>query len=368
MSNHTGQDIQIGPYRLDGQVLLAPMAGISDVPFRNLCHDFGVSLSVTEMTTSDTALWTSAKSRHRLQLNEIKGIRAVQIAGSEPLQMADAARAATELGAQIIDINMGCPAKKVCRKLSGSALLRDEELVKKILVAVVAATDVPVTLKTRTGWDKNLKNGVRIAQLAESVGIQALAIHGRTRACAFRGKAEYDTIRAIKNAVKIPIIANGDIDSPESASEVIRYTGADGIMVGRAARGKPWLLQQISDQLKKNIYAPPPSIETRRDIIIGHLDAMYRFYGEYTGVRVARKHLGWYLQELGEANQFRKIVVRAESSCLQMQLTKDFFRHRLQGEEAVTAHSSPPGVSHQWRKQKEQEYHPGNQTDRAKFN
>jgi tRNA-dihydrouridine synthase B len=346
--------LQIGPYRLGSRVLLAPMAGITDAPFRQLCEKYDAGLSVTEMTTADTRLWSTEKSRRRLRFHETNGIRAVQIAGSDAGQMARATRAIAEQGAQIIDINMGCPAKKVCRKLAGSALLRNETQVESILRAVVQATDLPVTLKMRTGWDSDNRNGVRIAKLAESSGVQAITVHGRTRACGFRGHAEYETIRAIKSSVAIPVIANGDIVSPGQAQAIIRYTGADGVMIGRASRGRPWLIKQISDHLSKKEFNPPPSIEARRDIILCHLDAMYRFYGEYTGVRVARKHLGWYLQGFDEAQELRQVALRTSTATSQMQVIRDFFSRCLKGEEAATAECSPPGVSHQWRKVKQQ--------------
>jgi tRNA-dihydrouridine synthase B len=317
--------VNIGPLRLSGTVLLAPMSGISDAPFRRLCLDFGASLTTTEMTTSDRKLWNSTKSRRRLDFSDLDGIRAVQIAGSDPGQMADAARGAVAQGAQIIDINLGCPAKKVCRKLAGSALLKDEDRVRRILTTVVDAVQVPVTVKMRTGWSPKHRNGVRVAQLAEQAGVLALAVHGRTRECAFRGEAEYDTIRKIKSAVSIPVFANGDIDSPEKAAEVMRHTGVDGVMLGRAVNGQPWLLDQVSKFLGKNVHVPAPSAAVRRDIILSHLDTMYRFYGEHTGVRVARKHLSWYCKNLGDSENFRRRVMLAKSSTEQMQLTINFF-------------------------------------------
>jgi tRNA-dihydrouridine synthase B len=317
--------LHIGSIRLPGRVLLAPMSGITDTPFRRLCLSSGASLAATEMTTSDRSLWNSTKSRRRLDFSDFDGIRAVQIAGSEPAQMADAAKGAVARGAELIDINLGCPARKVCRKLAGSALLKDEDLVRSILTEVVDAVEVPVTVKMRTGWSPERRNGVRVAQLAERAGVQALAIHGRTRACFYRGEAEYETIKAIKSAVSIPVFANGDIDTPEKAFEVLRSTGADGVMIGRAVNGQPWLLEQISSYLGKKVHLSPPSISARRDIILTHLDTMYRFYGEHTGVRVARKHLGWYCKNLANAENFRRQAIQADSSTEQMQLTINFF-------------------------------------------
>jgi len=352
MTKLAAENTLIGPYRLSGPVLLAPMSGISDAPFRQQCLTFGASLAATEMTASDTSLWNSKKFRSRLDFNDTNGIRIVQIAGSEPGQMAVAARAAAEMGAEIIDINMGCPAKRVCRKLAGSALLKDEELVKKILAAVVESVDIPVTLKIRTGWDPLRRNGVRIAELAEAAGIKALAVHGRTRACAYKGEAEYGTIREIKSAVNIPIFANGDIDTPKKADEVMRWTGADGVMIGRAARGQPWLFEQIEKFLLKKVYVPRPSLGTQRDIILAHLDTMHRFYGEHTGVRVAKKHLKWYCRNLVNADKFCFQVVRVNSSIEQMLLTKTFFDRALKEFETVKDPTS--GEPRLWRRQKKQ--------------
>jgi len=350
MTKLAAENTLIGPYRLSGPVLLAPMSGISDAPFRQQCLTFGASLAATEMTASDTSLWNSKKFRSRLDFNDTNGIRIVQIAGSEPGQMAVAARAAAEMGAEIIDINMGCPAKRVCRKLAGSALLKDEELVKKILAAVVESVDIPVTLKIRTGWDPLRRNGVRIAELAEAAGIKALAVHGRTRACAYKGEAEYGTIREIKSAVNIPIFANGDIDTPKKADEVMRWTGADGVMIGRAARGQPWLFEQIEKFLLKKVYVPRPSLGTQRDIILAHLDTMHRFYGEHTGVRVAKKQIKWYCRNLVNADKFCFQVVRVNSSIEQMLLTKTFFDRALKEFETVKDPAS--GEPRLWRRQK----------------
>ena len=316
----------IGSHRLSGPVILAPMAGITDAPFRNLCHQYGAALTATEMTLASRGISQTAGPGSRLDFQGTHGLRAVQIAGSDPMQMAVAAREAADLGAQIIDINMGCPAKKVCRKLAGSALLKDEKLVVKILSAVVDAAPVPVTLKMRTGWDRNHRNGVRIAQLAESVGVAALAIHGRTRACRYKGHAEYETINEIKSAVSVPVFANGDINTPEDAANVMKITGADGVMIGRGARGRPWIFAQVKHFFSKKVLLPMPSLESRRDIIQIHLDTIYRFYGEQIGVQVAKKHLSWYCESLPSTDDFRSRFVRANSSSEQMRLTNNFFK------------------------------------------
>jgi tRNA-dihydrouridine synthase B len=317
--------VRIGPYDLASPFVLAPMAGVTDTPFRKLCRQFGAGMTTSEMTTADTSLWQTAKSRHRLDLDLDAEPVAVQIAGSEPEQLATAARACVERGAQIIDINMGCPAKKVCKRLAGSALLRDEKLVEDILATVVAAVDVPVTLKIRTGWDAENRNGVEIARIAEQCGIQALAIHGRTRACRYRGHAEYDTIARIKEAISIPVIANGDITSVEKSLEVLRLTNADGLMIGRGAQGRPWIFQELRTGLQNRSVFAPLAKNQLRDIMLGHLEDMHRFYGESTGVRVARKHLTWYCQSLVNADEFRYEVVRVRSAEEQLRLTREYF-------------------------------------------
>jgi tRNA-dihydrouridine synthase B len=324
--------IQIGPHAVHGRCVLAPMAGLSDQVFRNLCRDFGAALAVSEMNTSDTVLWSSRKSLPRLDLSGDNGLRVLQIAGSDPEQMATAARAAADLGADIVDINMGCPAKKVCKKLSGSALLRDEVLVERILNAVTAATNLPVTLKMRTGWDPNNRNGVRIAQIAEQSGIRSLAVHGRTRACMFNGAAEYETISAIKAHVSIPVFANGDICSADKAQEVLEQTGADGIMIGRAALGQPWIFAEINKHLNLystdgQILSTPVSLAQRRDMILRHLEALYHLYGHERGVRVGRKHLTWYCKYLEGAKKYREEIVRVESAEEQLRITTEFFNH-----------------------------------------
>ena len=317
--------MRIGPYDLASPFVLAPMAGVTDTPFRKLCRQFGAGMTTSEMTTADTSLWQTAKSRHRLDLDLDAEPVAVQIAGSEPEQLATAARACVERGAQIIDINMGCPAKKVCKRLAGSALLRDEKLVEDILATVVAAVDVPVTLKIRTGWDAENKNGVEIARIAEQCGIQALAIHGRTRACRYRGQAEYDTIARIKEMISIPVIANGDITSIEKSLEVLRLTNADGLMIGRGAQGRPWIFQELRAGLQNRSVFAPLAKNQLRDIMLGHLEDMHRFYGESTGIRVARKHLTWYCQSLVNADEFRYEVVRVRSAEEQLRLTREYF-------------------------------------------
>ena len=317
--------MKIGPYELASPYVLAPMAGVTDAPFRRLCRQFGAAMTTSEMTTADISLWSTAKSRRRLDLDLDAEPVAVQIAGSEPEQMATAARACVDRGAQIIDINMGCPARKVCRKLAGSALLRDERLVAKILESVVAAVDVPVTLKTRTGWDTEHRNGIEIARIAEKSGIQSLAVHGRTRACRYKGAAEYDTIARIKEAVSIPVIANGDIVSVEKSLEVQRLTGADGLMIGRAAQGRPWIFRELENAGRSKSAFVTLEKNQLRDIMLGHLDDMHRFYGETTGVRVARKHLTWYCQNLVNADEFRNRVVRVDSAREQLRLTREYF-------------------------------------------
>ena len=317
--------MQIGPYVLSSNVVLAPMAGVTDRPFRILCRSLGAGLAASEMLTSDTRLWNTPKSRRRMDHAGEPEPRVVQLAGSEPDALAEAARQNVDLGAQIIDVNMGCPAKKVCGKACGSALLKDEPLVARLLEAVVSAVSVPVTLKIRTGWSAAQKNGTRIARIAEAAGIQALAVHGRTREDFYTGAAEYETIREIKSAIAIPVIANGDIDHPSKARRVLDYTGADAVMIGRASHGAPWIFRAVNSGLLQNFSAPrnraeniftpenltaEKSIESLsradvRAIILSHLEALYAFYGEDTGVRVARKHLGWYFASLPDSARTR---------------------------------------------------------------
>lgn len=323
--------MQIGPYTLSSPFLLAPMAGITDLPFRRLCLRFGAGMTTSEMTTADMSLWQTQKSSTRLELDYDSEPRVVQIAGSDPAQMALAAQHIVKRGAQIVDINMGCPAKKVCKRLAGSALLEDEPLVGRILRAVVGAVDVPVTLKIRTGPDPLQRNGVRIARLAEESGIAAVAVHGRTRACRFKGSAEYETIARIKEAVSIPIIANGDITTVEKALEVLRLSSADALMIGRAAQGRPWIFRELNHFQQTG--EPMQALEKNyvRDIMLGHLNELYRFYGEVTGVRMARKHLSWYCAKLKNAGDFRSRVVRVNSASEQIRLTRNYFSSVARG-------------------------------------
>ncbi len=317
--------LRIGPYTLSSPFVLAPMAGVSDAPFRRICRRFGAGMTTSEMTTADTALWQTKKSRHRLDLDLDAEPVAVQIAGSDPAQLANAAIACVARGAQIIDINMGCPAKKVCKKLAGSALLRDERLVASILASVVAAVSVPVTLKIRTGWDLHNRNAVSIARVAENCGIASLAVHGRTRACHYKGDAEFETIARVKDAVGIPVIANGDILSLEKSLEVLRVTNCDGLMIGRGAQGRPWIFRELLQLLYPGAAALQLDKNELRDIMLAHLDELHRFYGELTGVRVARKHLTWYCRSLVNADEFRHRVVRATSASEQIRLTSSYF-------------------------------------------
>ncbi len=317
--------MKIGPYIFDNPVILAPMAGVTDRPFRNLCYQLGADLCVSEMVTAEKHLWKSKKTRLRLDHQEEKGICSVQIAGTDPQKLADAAIFNAEHGAQIIDINMGCPAKKVCNVLAGSALLKNEPLVAEILTAVVNAVAVPVTLKIRTGWDKENKNAVNIARIAEHSGIQALSVHGRTRADAYKGEAEYETIAAVKSAVTIPVIANGDIISPQKARDVLTLTQADGLMIGRAAQGNPWIFHQIKHFLTEDtLLALPDNTEVIK-ILTGHLQHLYDFYGELSGVRIARKHIGWYINNMQGAETFRRQVNQIDNAATQLELVTDFF-------------------------------------------
>ncbi|HMB74662.1 MAG TPA: tRNA dihydrouridine synthase DusB [Gammaproteobacteria bacterium] len=316
--------MQIGTHTIDFPVVLAPMAGVTDKPFRQLCRAFGAGYAVSEMLSSNPALWNSRKSTRRMDFSGEAGLVAVQIAGSEPQQLAAAARHNVANGAQVIDINMGCPAKKVCRRWAGSALLRDELLVGKILDAVVAAVDVPVTLKIRTGWHRDHVNGVRIARIAEAAGICMLAVHGRTRDMLYKGAAEYETIAAIKSCVGIPVLANGDIDSPEKALAVAERTGADGLMIGRGAQGRPWIFRQIRSYLASGRYVAP-DLQVVRATLLRHVEDIHRFYGEPGGVRIARKHLRWYAADVGESSEFRATLLQEPSAGRQLQLARDYF-------------------------------------------
>jgi tRNA-dihydrouridine synthase B len=320
--------MQIGCHTLKNNLLLAPMAGITDQPFRTLCRQFGAGLAVSEMVSANPALQKNQRTLLKAQQQGETGLRSVQILGTDPQQMAEAARLNQQRGANIIDINMGCPAKKVCAVAAGSALLRDEALVARILTAVVAAVTIPVTLKIRTGWDTESRNAVAIAQLAEKTGIAALTIHGRTRACKFTGTAEYDTIKAVKQSVKLPIIANGDITSPEKAAFVLAYTGADAIMIGRAAQGNPWIFQHILHYLAKKP-SVLPKLQEKQTVVLNHLESLYSFYGQAHGVRMARKHLGWYFQSLGTLpNPYKTALYQADNPQQQRSLVQasfDFF-------------------------------------------
>jgi len=321
----TSNSLKIGPYTLDSPFVLAPMAGITDKPFRKLCRYFGAGMTTSEMTTADTSLWQTPKSKHRLDLDLDAEPVAVQIAGSDPVQLARAAQACVDRGAQIIDINMGCPAKKVCRKLAGSALMKDEQLVKEILAAVVAAVEVPVTLKIRTGWDPEHRNGPVIARIAEDAGIQSLAVHGRTRACRYNGDAEYETIARIKESLSIPVLANGDLATPEKSLEVLRLTNADGLMIGRGARGRPWIFRELKLFFENESKKPPLDKYELRDIMLGHLNELHRFYGHKRGVRVARKHLTWYCENLANTDEFRHQAVRVDGASEQLRLIREYF-------------------------------------------
>lgn len=325
--------LQIGPYTIEPPVVLAPMAGVTDGPFRQLCKRMGAGLVVSEMVTSDTRLWHSRKSQLRLDHTGETEPRSVQIAGGDPLMMAAAAAMNADQGAQIIDINMGCPAKKVCNKAAGSALLKNEQLVEAILKAVVQAVTIPVTLKIRTGWDQANRNGTTIAKIAEDCGISALAVHGRTRACGYKGDAEYDTIKAIKDSINIPVMANGDIRSPEQAKAVLDYTGADAVMIGRAAQGRPWLFQEINHFLQTGSYLPPPSLSEIKAILLTHLDHLYQFYGDYMGIRIARKHVGWYLAAQPSGSCFRKQFNPLETTNAQRACVQEFFERLINGED-----------------------------------
>lgn len=321
--------MRIGPYEIATPLALAPMAGVTDRPFRMLCRSMGAGMAASEMVTADVRLWHTSKSRHRLDHAGEPEPRIVQIAGGSAARVAEAARRNAAAGAQIIDINMGCPAKKVCNQAAGSALLRDEPLVREILEAAVRAVDVPVTLKIRTGWSQEQRNGVQIARLAEDAGIAALAVHGRTRADHFTGRAEYDTISAIKQAVRIPVIANGDIDSAHKAREILDYTRCDGVMIGRAAQGRPWIFREVNFFLATGQPAAPPSLAEVRDIMLTHLRNLHEFYGPTTGVRIARKHLGWYCafaqQYDARAAEFRHELVTVGEADAQHELAQRYF-------------------------------------------
>lgn len=317
--------MQIGPHLLKNKLIVAPMAGVTDRPFRQLCKKMGAGMAVSEMVSSNSLLWGSAKTQRRANHDGEVSPISVQIAGADPQMLATAARYNVDNGAQIIDINMGCPAKKICNVMAGSALLQDEKLVGRILDSVVNAVDVPVTLKIRTGWDKQHKNALSVARIAENSGVQALAIHGRTRACAYTGTAEYDTIAAVKAAISIPVIANGDITTPEKAEEILAYTKADAIMIGRAAQGRPWIFREIDHYLATGQKLPAPEVTEIHQVLLKHLYDLYEFYGEYSGVRIARKHISWYTKGLMGSAHFRQSMNQLQTSNQQISETNGFF-------------------------------------------
>ena len=322
--------MQIGPFHLRNNLVLAPMAGVTDRPFRQLCKRLGAGMAVSEMTTSQPHLWDSAKSRRRRDHRGEADPISVQIAGADPQMMAEAASYNVGEGAQIIDINMGCPAKKICNVMAGSALLKDELLVGRILEAVVGAVDVPVTLKFRTGWDQHNKNALAVARIAEESGIQLLSIHGRTRACGYTGHAEYDTIAEVKDATRLPVVANGDITTPQKAKYVLDYTRADGIMIGRAAQGRPWIFREIEYYLKTGVQLPPPLVTEIHQVLIAHLHELYAFYGTDTGVRIARKHISWYTKGLAGSASFRHAMNQLQTVEEQLAAVNRFFHQQAQ--------------------------------------
>ncbi len=323
----------IGPYTLPNPVVLAPMAGVTDRPFRQLCRQLGAGLVVGEMVSSSPDTRHTRKSQLRMNHDGEPEPIAVQIVGGDPEIMASGAAFNVSNGAQIIDINMGCPAKKVCNKAAGSALMKDEGLVREILQAVVAAVDVPVTLKIRTGWDPDNRNGARIARIAEDAGIVSLAVHGRTRACGYGNTVEYDTIRTIKQSVGIPVFANGDITSAEKAVAVMNYTGADGVLIGRAAQGRPWIFREVAHYLATGEQLPAPALEETEQILLTHLDALYEFYGDFLGVRIARKHVGWYLQHQQDNPDFRRSFNALEDAGQQRLAVQQWFRDMIRKRE-----------------------------------
>jgi tRNA-dihydrouridine synthase B len=338
-SDGLSSPMRIGPFELKNNLIVAPMAGVTDRPFRQLCKSMGAGMAVSEMVASNSLLWGSEKTKRRANHEGEVDPISVQIAGADPKMLADAARYNVDEGAQIIDINMGCPAKKVCNVMAGSALLKDEPLVTRILESVVAAVNAPVTLKIRTGWDRANKNAVKVAKIAEASGVQALAIHGRTRACGFSGEAEYETIAEVKSAVGIPVIANGDIDTPERVREVLERTRADAVMIGRAAQGRPWMFREISHFLETGEHLPPPEVEEIHRVLVAHLNDLYTFYGEHTGVRVARKHISWYTKGLAGSAAFRHGMNQLQTCAEQLAAVNAFFAElssrgrRLQYEE-----------------------------------
>ncbi len=321
--------MHIGPYQLRNNIFVAPMAGVTDRPFRQLCKELGAGYAVSEMAASDPRVMASVKTARRINHEGEMEPKAVQIAGADPVMLADAARFNVDRGAQIIDINMGCPVKKVCNNWCGSALLRDEALVARLLEAVVNAVDVPVTLKFRTGWDRQSKNALTIAHIAQESGIAMLTLHGRTRADGYTGDAEYDTIAAVKAASKLPVVANGDIDTPFKAKRVLQLTGADAVMVGRAAQGRPWIFREIAHYLTTSTLLPAPYVAEVRQLMATHLQAHYEFYGAYLGVRTARKHIGWYVRDLPGGEIFRQRMNLIEDCDTQLAAVDNFFESQL---------------------------------------
>ena len=321
--------MQIGPYKLENPVVCAPMAGVTDQPYRQMCYRWGAGLTVSEMLSSNPRVWKSVKSQKRMDHSGELGIRSVQIAGADPELLAEAALFNVSMGAQIVDINMGCPAKKVNKKLAGSALMREPALVASICQAVVEAVDIPVTLKIRTGWDLESRNACEIASIAEQSGIQAITVHGRTRACAYRGEAEYETIRNVKQAVAIPVIANGDIDSPQKAKQVLKDTGADAIMIGRGALGRPWLFGQVAEYLATGRYQDAPKFAEQGEILTQHIEAIHRHYGIEMGVRIARKHVGWFTEPYDRDKVFRSSFNQTNDADAQLALLQHFYTNTL---------------------------------------
>jgi tRNA-dihydrouridine synthase B len=334
--------MRIGPHQLRNNLIVAPMAGVTDLPFRRLCRRLGAGLAVSEMITADASLYGTRKTVRRLQHDGEPSPVAVQIVGTDPDRLAEAARVNVGHGAEIIDINMGCPAKKVCRIAAGSALMRDEDLVARILERVVNAVEVPVTLKTRTGWDPDHRNAPRIARLAEQAGIAALAVHGRTRACGYRGTAEHDTLAEVRRLVSIPVIANGDIGTPQEAGAVLSSTGADGIMIGRAAQGRPWVFGEIAHYLATGSLLPPPSPTWIGDLLLEHLDALYGLYGQSHGVRVARKHIGWYCRNQPGSHDFRRRINAVDDAAAQQAEVRAYFDGLAQAPAALTRTTTGP--------------------------
>ena len=333
--------MQIGPYKLKNNLVVAPMAGVTDRPFRVLCKRLGAGMAVSEMVTSNSLLYGSAKTLRRANHEGEVDPISVQIAGADPKMMAEAAKYNVDNGAQIIDINMGCPAKKICNVMAGSALLKDEPLVAQILKAVVGAVDVPVTLKIRTGWDKQNRNAVAVAKMAEDIGIQALAMHGRTRACGYTGDAEYDTINAVRQAIGIPLIANGDITTPEKAKFVLEKTGADAVMIVRAAQGRPWIFREIEHYLATGEHMPAPEVGEIRAVMLEHLHDLYAFYGELTGMRVARKHISWYTKGLVGSANFRHNMNQLQTIEAQLEAIETFFGQLLQHGDRLQYEAAP---------------------------